>query len=455
MADTAVDTLAQYGRSFQLKVISALLFDRAFLQQVFDLILPDYFESQANTWIVKTILTHFEKYKNVPTADVFRTEMIDMTDAALTTAIRESLREVRTFREASDLDYVKNSVIEFCKNQRIKTALLESVDLLQGGRYDQILKTMTTAFNAGSDRDVGHEYDDLITRYSEGARRVIPTPWPVLNDIMGNGLGNGELGLVVAPAGGAKSWVLVNMAIPALKMGKRVIYYTLELNQYYVARRFDAHFINVPFGELNLDLHGDRIREYIDNLPGELIVKYYPTKAAAVSTLTAHMEKCIAQGKPPDLVIVDYADNLRAATKGEKRLELNDIYEDLRGVAGVYDIPIWTASQANRSSTEEDVIEGNKVAESFNKIMICDFIVSIARKTNDKIGGTARWYVIKNRFGPDGITFPSRMNTFTGHIDVFEPNSSIGKSLSNDMSNEKATKGAIRSRLQLLKQESN
>jgi len=119
------------------------------------------------------------------------------------------------------------------------------------------------------------------------------------------------------------------------------------------------------------------------------------------------------------------------------------------------DIPIWTASQANRSSTEEDVIEGNKVAESFNKIMICDFIVSIARKTNDKIGGTARWYVIKNRFGPDGITFPSRMNTFTGHIDVFEPNSSIGKSLSNDMSNEKATKGAIRSRLQLLKQESN
>ena len=123
--------------------------------------------------------------------------------------------------------------------------------------------------------------------------------------------------------------------------------------------------------------------------------------------------------------------------------ELNDIYEDIRGIAGEYDIPIWTASQANRSSTEEDVIEGNKVSESYNKVMVCDFIMSLSRKLNDKIGGTGRWHIIKNRFGPDGMTFPSKINTTNGHIDIFEPNSDMGKSVSENMKGDTMVKKAL------------
>jgi hypothetical protein len=84
-------------------------------------------------------------------------------------------------------------------------------------------------------------------------------------------------------------------------------------------------------------------------------------------------------------------------------------------MAGEYDVPVWTASQANRSALEEDIIEADKISESYNKVMIADFVLSLSRKIKDKLAGTGRFHVIKNRFGPDGINLPSKINT---NIDV-------------------------------------
>ena len=132
------------------------------------------------------------------------------------------------------------------------------------------------------------------------------------------------------------------------------------------------------------------------------------------------------------MVIVDYADLLRGNGK-EVRHELGNIYEDLRGMAGEYEIPIWTASQANRSALEEDVIGAEKIAESYSKIMTADFVISLSRKIEDKIAGTGRWHVIKNRFGPDGITLPSKMNTSNGQIQIYEGASVQGQDAQKQM----------------------
>ena len=145
------------------------------------------------------------------------------------------------------------------------------------------------------------------------------------------------------------------------------------------------------------------------------------------------------QGYKPDVIVVDYADLLRGNGK-EVRHELGNIYEDLRGLAGEYEIPVWTASQANRSALEDDVIGAEKIAESYSKIMTADFVLSLSRKIEDKVAGTGRWHVIKNRFGPDGITFPSKMNTSNGQIHIFEGDSVQGKDAQKQMDNGEESK---------------
>ena len=152
--------------------------------------------------------------------------------------------------------------------------------------------------------------------------------------------------------------------------------------------------------------------------------------------------------KKPDIVIVDYADLLRSVTmRKEARHDLESIYEDLRGLAGEYEVPVFTASQANRSALDEDVIEASKVAESYSKVMTADFVISLSRKIEDKIGNTGRFHVIKNRFGPDGLTYPAKINTNIGKIEIFENNSVQGKGIQNKINNrDNQTKAILSAR---------
>ena len=90
---------------------------------------------------------------------------------------------------------------------------------------------------------------------------------------------------------------------------------------------------------------------------------------------------------------------------------------------------------SHNSSLEEDVIDASKVAESYAKVMIADFVISMSRKVEDKIANTGRFHVIKNRFGVDGITFPASINTNNGSIKIFEANTQDGQTTQKKMDN--------------------
>ena len=65
----------------------------------------------------------------------------------------------------------------------------------------------------------------------------------------------------------------------------------------------------------------------------------------------------------------------------------------------------------------EDVVEGDRLAGSYDKNMVMDCGISLARKKEDKVTGTGRIHVIKNRYGPDGMTYNITMDTNNGHIE--------------------------------------
>ncbi len=432
------DTLQKFGNTFQNKVVVALLRDRMFLQQVSDVLEPKYFSSDSHQWLVQTILQYFKDYKNNPTLDALKIKVDAIDVDILKTSVVESLRDILRVFEAEDLQFVKDQILAFSKNQKLKNAILKSVDLLKEGRYDDIKLMVDDAMKAGMDKNVGHTYvEDVAERFKVNKRATIGTPWEVVNEIMDGGLGGGELGVFVAPAGIGKSMALVNIAAHAVQKGLNVVYYTLELNETYVGSRFDSYYTGIPSQDLKF--HEEEVVSAVGKLPGKLVIKYFPTKTASVTMLSSHIEKCTIQGIKPDIVLVDYADLLRDVnSKAAARhdIMLSNIYEDLRGLAGTLQVPIWTASQANRSALEEDIIEADKIAESYSKVMIADFVVSLSRKTTDKISGTGRYHIIKNRFGPDGLTFPSKMNMSVCKIQIFAENTIQGQETKKVMQNE-------------------
>lgn len=409
--------LNKYGPAFQVKVIHSLLERKEFLTNIYDILDSSYFDNQAHKWIIDNILKYYHEYHTTPTPEVLKSEYEKVTNDVLKVSIREQLRDAyKTI--ATDSEYIESEFASFCKNQQLKKALLNSVDLLKAEDYDSIRGLIDNALKAGMDKNIGHEYlKDIETRYRQEQRITIPTPWKEFNDILQGGLGNGDFGLIFGGPGAGKSWGLVALAGHAVKLGYNVVYYTLELGEDYVGRRFDAYFTQIPANEVMY--HKDVIQETMDKLPGNLIIKEFAPGKAGISSVESHITKCGDLGTKPDLVVIDYVDLLRSnKTNRERKDEIDDIYTSTKGLARELDIPIWSASQVNRQGAQDDIIEGHKAAGSYDKMMISDFCASISRKAKDKQSGVGRFHIMKNRYGMDGLTFGTLINIAIGKFEM-------------------------------------
>jgi replicative DNA helicase len=335
-----------------------------------------------------------------------------------------------------DLKFVGEQFLEFCKNQKLKSAILESVDHLKDGNYERIKSVVDTAMKAGAERNLGHNYHiDVATRMSEMCRKVVSTGWEVIDALTDGGLGPGELGVVVAPAGVGKSWVLCSLGAKAMKSGKNIAHFTLELNENYVGLRYDCCFTGINFQDIKHEQ--EAVENKLKSIKGKLFVKYFPLKTVCAQSLKFHIERIEAlENIKIDEMVVDYADILRPleSTKNANSYsEMGGIYEELRQVAGELQIPCWTASQTNRSGLTEDIVQAHNVSDSYRKIMTADFVLSLARNLDDKANNTARFHVIKNRFGPDGITLYAKMNTGNGDIQIFDVKSRESQTIQSEM----------------------
>jgi replicative DNA helicase len=414
-----LNQLNQYGVGFQVKVMSSLLKHKEFLQNIHDILEEEYFDNPAHKWIVEEILKYHYKYHTTPSLDALQVEVKKIDNEVLKVSVIEQLKEAYKASN-EDQEYVEQEFANFCKNQQLKKALLSSVDLLEKGQYDDIRYLIDSALKAGMDKNLGHEYEkDTETRYRAEDRNPIPTPWPHVNDLLQGGLGAGDVGIIFGNPGGGKSWMLTALGAMPVSLGYTVAHYTLELSEGYMGRRYDATFTGLKVQELGL--HRQEVNEMIEKLKGKLIIKEFSMGKASISSIEAHIQKMTDLGTRPDLVIIDYVDLLKSKRKSiDRKDEIDDIYISTKALARDLKLPIWTVSQVNRAGAKDDVIEGDKAAGSYNKVMIADFAMSLSRKRLDKMNGTGRAHIMKNRYGGDGMTYPMKINTENGNIEILD-----------------------------------
>ena len=404
------ETFSRFGKKFQENMCQLMLEDRPFYDQISEVLNINFFEKKYLQIFIETLMRHREKYSTHPNFEVMMTLLrteLNHHDKATSKQVREFFARIKSSDGIEEAQWIKDKAIDFCRKQVLKAAMLQSVKLLKSSSFDEIEKVIQDALKLGTDNNFGHEYHkDALARFEIINRAPISTGWDRMDEICKGGLGKNELGVVIAPTGAGKSMVLVHLAAQGLRQGKTVVYYTLELKDTVVGGRFDSNLTGIPLSELKN--RKEEVLDKIQDVDGSLIIKEYPTKSASVQTIKNHIEKLKKRGIEPDMVLVDYADLLRPSrASSEKRHELEETYEGLRALAQIYEIPVWTASQTNRSGLNAEVITMEAISEAFNKCFVADFIFSLSRTVQDKQSNKGRVFIAKNRNGPDGMIFQS------------------------------------------------
>ena len=426
MTEKEREDFSNYGKTFQEDLCHLILLDRPFADQIFEVLDINFLELKHLRVFIKKIKEYRKRYGIHPTDKIMksliRTE-ISRENESVQVLIRDYYaRVLSSSTDVEGSEYIKDVALDFCRKQKLKEALINSVDLIKRSSFDEVSKVINEAIKLGSDNNFGYDYLlDFEKRFEIRDRSPVTTGWREVDDLCKGGMGRGELGVCIAPTGAGKSMALVHLGAQALKEGKNVIHYTLELADTVVAGRYDSCLTGVDLS--NMLSFKEKIYEEIQEIEGKLVVKEYPTKSATVQTLKNHLEKMKLRGFSPDLIIVDYGDLLRpiSSTKDEKRHQLETIYEELRGIAQLNKCPVWTASQTNRSGLNAEVITMEAISEAFNKCFVADFIFTVSRTIEDKNTNSGRIFIAKNRNGPDGLVYPIFMDTSNVKIKVLPP----------------------------------
>jgi replicative DNA helicase len=143
----------------------------------------------------------------------------------------------------------------------------------------------------------------------------------------------------------------------------------------------------------------------------------------------------------PSVIVIDYADIMKSTRSYDSlRHELKLVYEELRNLAMDLNIPIWTASQANRDSANAEVVGLENMSEAYGKAMVADVVVSLSRKASEKAHGTGRLFVAKNRAGRDGLVYAVNIDTSTSSFKVLDESAlSLNEVVSQSESDMKET----------------
>ena len=423
-AEERVD-FSKYSKDFQEKLCKLILQDRIFCDQIEEVLDIQFLELRYLRVFVQKVFSYREKYDVHPTVrimlTIIRSELSDENDATQKQVRDYFSRIHKSDMEVEGEEYIKDTALDFCRKQVLKEAMIKSVGLLKNSSFDEISNTINDALKLGCDNNFGYDYLlDFEKRFQTKTRNSVSTGWKHVDELTKGGLGRGELGVVIAPTGAGKSMVLVHLGTQAIKDGKNVVHYTLELSDTMIALRYDSCVTEVPLKDLFV--FKEHIYENVQDLDGGLIIKDYPTKSASTKTLENHLERLRQRNFKVDLILVDYGDLLKPSLiRKEKRIELESIYEELRAIAQKNDCPVWTASQTNRSGLNAEVITMESISEAFNKCFVADFIFSVSRTIDDKNANTGRMFIAKNRFGPDGLVYPLFMDTSNVNIEVLEP----------------------------------
>lgn len=429
MTETIKSTVSQhYGKNFEDKIIQAFLGDKTFAEQIVEVLNPNLFEKKYVSEISKLLKDFYFKYETVPTTDIVealvQSELQRPGDIIIKKACMDFLERIKSNPLNGDMEYVKENSFNYFKTQHIRNILAEDIlPKINVANFEEILPQIQKAISMGADKNVGYDYmDDDDVRFKENVENKVPSMWKYLDKILNGGFGAGRLVTVLGASGAGKSHLLVNIGSGALKAGKTVVHYTLELDEIDTARRYDACLTNVEINEVphRKKLILERLKT---ELPPEarLIIKEYPMRSASIQTIKSHLSRLRIKNIIPDIVVIDYGDLLKSiSTAAEARFNLREVWEQMKALAQEMKIPVITATQTNRSGYASDVITADQISEDFSKVMTSDVIITAARNLEQKAAGIGKMHIAKNRQGVDGQIFAYSIDTAKCKIDMFD-----------------------------------
>jgi len=207
----------------------------------------------------------------------------------------------------------------------------------------------------------------------------------MMNKITKEGIPRKTLNMILAGTGVGKTLMMCHFASANLMEGKNVLYITLEMAEERIAERIDANLMHVQLNELEQlpkESYEKKLNRIRNKTTGKLVIKEYPT-ASVVSGHFRHLLNELKSKKKftPDIIYIDYlnlciSSRMKMGSNVNSYTLIKSIAEELRGLAVEYNLPIFSATQTNRTGFTNSDVGLEDTSESFGLPATADFMIA-------------------------------------------------------------------------------
>lgn len=342
-------------------------------------------------------------------------------------------------REGVNGDYVLSQLHKFVRERNLKDAFYLAAEAFEAGNTDEAevilqkgmakqVSTFSIGLNlsddAATERMLGGDIEP------EGFNLGIPE-----FDRVGLIPRRKEQFVFVAPRKKGKSWWCTHVAKMAMIQRWTVLVVTLELSENRYGMRFLQSFYGISKREakvmitrLRKDGNGkllEVLQEQIEKMTltdpniqsllrskvrrdfkrrKPMIIKEFPTGSLTIEELEAYLDGLERYHNIiPDLVVIDYPD-LMKHNVANKRLEIGQIQERLRGLAVRRNHAQMIVTQGNRESETAQTVTSAMIAEDISKLATADAVVTYSQTPAEKLLKIARLMAAASRNDADGFS---------------------------------------------------
>jgi replicative DNA helicase len=400
---------------FENVLIYKSLTDGTYLASIADFVKPDYFKNKAIASIFTIVKDFSEKRNKLPTVTEIKSYLVSDEQ-------KSSFKElVKTFNDIDknlDKEELYENTEQFLKEKAVYHTMLNVAEDVSSGKVDtsDVLDKFEKSCNISLVTDLGLDlYTNIDTLIDDinSVERHIPSKWNWLDDCLGGGfLESGKsLYVFAGETNIGKSIFLGNVAHNIAKEGKNVLLVTLEMSELLYARRICSNVTKVPMKEMVGNTPA--IKQAIKDETGKIFIKEFPPATITPSQLKGFIKKFQEQGIKLDAIVLDYL-NLMHSTMGNNSYErIKHVTEQIRAMSYLFECPIISATQLNRAGFDQDNPDLATISESIGLAATADVIVSIYQNEEDRELGIIRLGMMKNRYGPRGMTQAMRINYST------------------------------------------
>ena len=404
-------------------VIVGLIVSDKFCREIIPTLKPKDLEIEYTRIIASWIIWYYGKFKCAPKTDIlklYRSKIEEIKDEDLQEnilsfieSVNKDFESVKNFNE----EFMIQKSVQYLKSRSLKNLVSDIDSYVQMGELQKAEETLThyrkVEANGSDAISLLHDVEKIVNSFLDEEDFLYQMPG-AYGKVIGK-INRNDFIAFLAPIKRGKTWHLMYSAECALQAGLKVVYFSCEMSQEKMIKRFWRGLS----GQCDVDEEGIDFPYFEENGQGKFIIKHktinrkavsfsdvskkqkvmqklfrggdirlfaVPTDSMTVRQMEMKLEDLIYDGYIPDVIVIDYADILAKNEEdrgNDYRNQLDGIWKRLRGLAQKLNVAIITASQSTRDTINKDV-KASDVAEDMRKLAHVTAMVSLNQTPEEK-----------------------------------------------------------------------